>query len=247
MKRSSRVEVLGVPGLPEIEMGDDLAALISERCQLEDGDVVVVAQKVVSKAEGQVRDLRQVTVSDRARELAAQIDGDARVVQLILDESVRVLRQERVLIVETRHGFVCANAGIDHSNVPGGHFVTLLPEDSDASARRLRAALRERSGAEVAVIVADTFGRAWRMGIENVALGVAGLPALIDYRGLKDDFGQAMYATVIAIADELAAAAELVMGKTSRVPVAVIRGYVAEGPEGAGRELIRPAELDLFR
>lgn len=247
MQASSRVEVLGVAGLPEVEPGDDLAALIAERVELRDGDVVVVAQKVVSKAEGQIRDLRQVEVSTAARGLAAQIEGDPRVVQLILDESVRILRQERVLIVETRHGFVCANAGIDHSNVPGGHFVTLLPEDSDASASRLRAGLLERTGARVSVIVADTFGRAWRMGIENVALGVAGLPALLDYRGLKDDFGQAMYATVIAVADELAASAELVMGKTSRIPVAVVRGYGVKGPEGRGRDLIRPSELDLFR
>ncbi len=241
------MEVLPVEGLPEIKPGDDLAALIADQFRLRSGDVVVLAQKVVSKSEGQVRDLRQVTVSGRARELAEQIQGDARIVQLIIEESIRIVRQERVLIVETRHGFVCANAGIDHSNVPGEDSVTLLPEDSDASAERLCFRLRELSGAEVAVIVADTFGRAWRMGIANVALGVAGLPALVDYRGQKDDFGQEMYATVIAIADELAASAELVMGKTARIPVAVIRGYAGEGPPGRGRDLIRPAELDLFR
>jgi coenzyme F420-0:L-glutamate ligase/coenzyme F420-1:gamma-L-glutamate ligase len=241
------MQVLPVEGLPEVQPGDDLAGFISERFQLRSGDIVVLAQKVVSKAEGQVRDLRLVTVSEQARSLAAQIEGDPRIVQLILDESVRIVRQERILIVETKHGYVCANAGIDHSNVPGEDSVTLLPEDSDLSAERLRSQLRERSGAEVAVIVADTFGRAWRMGIENVALGVAGLPSLVDYRGQKDDFGQAMYATVIAVADELAASAELVMGKTARIPVAVVRGYTVEGPPGRGRDLIRPADLDLFR
>jgi coenzyme F420-0:L-glutamate ligase/coenzyme F420-1:gamma-L-glutamate ligase len=166
---------------------------------------------------------------------------------VILDESVRVVRDERVLIVETRHGYVCANAGVDHSNVPGEDAVTLLPEDPDGSAERLRERLGRLTGCRVGVIVADTFGRAWRMGIVNVALGVAGVAALVDYRGRRDDFGQELSATVVAVADEIACAAELVMGKTERVPVAVVRGYHPGGPAGSGRELVRPAELDLFR
>ncbi len=241
------IEVFGVPGLPEVRPGDDLGRLVANQARLRDGDVVVVAQKVVSKAEGQVMDLREVRPGPEAEAYARRLDGDARVIQVVLDESVRVVRDERVLIVETRHGFVCANAGVDHSNVAGEDMVTLLPEDSDRSAARLRDRLRELTGRDVAVIVADTFGRAWRMGIANVALGVAGLPALIDYRGRPDDFGQALEATVVAVADELACAAELVMGKVERVPVAIVRGWRPEAPAGTGRELIRPAELDLFR
>ncbi|HEX6488629.1 MAG TPA: coenzyme F420-0:L-glutamate ligase [Candidatus Dormibacteraeota bacterium] len=235
------MEVLAVAGLPEVRPGDDLAALIAAAATLEPGDVVVVAQKVVSKAEGRLRDLREVTPSDRALELAAKLDADARMLQVVLDESVRVVRDERVLIVETAHGFVCANAGVDHSNIETPHTVTLLPLDPDASA----AALSERLG--VPVIVSDTFGRPWRLGIVNVALGVAGLPGVVDLRGGRDDFGRALTATVVAVADELAAAAGLVMGKTSRVPVVVIRGYAAEGPAGTGADLIRPPEEDLFR
>ena len=241
------MEILPVEGMPEVRPGDDLARLIADRAELRGGDILVVAQKVVSKAEGRLVDLAQVEPGPEAVRIGAEIAHDPRLVQLILDESVRIVRQERILIVETRHGYVCANAGIDHSNVPGEETVCLLPEDSDASAERLRARLRDVTGAAVGVIVADTFGRAWRMGIGNVALGVAGVPALVDYRGQRDDFGKDLQVTVVAIADELAAAAELVMGKTARVPVAVVRGYHPEGPPGTGRDLIRPAELDLFR
>ena len=245
-----QLQVIGVAGLPEVRPGDDLAAMIAERVDLEDGDVVVVAQKVVSKAEGRIRALADVVPGELARHYAKRLEADARIVQVILDESVRIVRDERVLIVETRHGYVCANAGVDHSNTGGGETVTLLPEDPDASAERLREGLAGRTGRDVGVIVADTFGRAWRMGIANVALGVAGAPALLDYRGLPDDFGLELAATVVAVADELACAAELVMGKTGRVPVAVVRGYrppAAAVPVGRGRALIRPAELDLFR
>ncbi|HEY8680031.1 MAG TPA: coenzyme F420-0:L-glutamate ligase, partial [Candidatus Dormibacteraeota bacterium] len=168
-------------------------------------------------------------------------------VQAVIDESVRLVRTERVIIAETRHGFICANAGVDHSNVPGGEILCLLPVDPDASAGRLRERLRELTGRTVAVIVSDTFGRAWRIGIQNVALGVAGMPAVVDYRGRDDDFGRTMVGTVVAIADELAAAAELAMGKTDRVPVVIIRGYRAEGDPGTGRQLIRPPEEDMFR
>ena len=245
-----QLQVIGVVGLPEVRPGDDLAALIAQRLELEDGDIVIVAQKVVSKAEGRIRNLAEVEPGERARRYADQLPADARIVQVILDESVRVVRDERVLIVETRHGYVCANAGVDHSNVPGLEAVTLLPEDPDASAERLRESLQRLSGREVGVIVADTFGRAWRMGIANVALGVAGTPALLDYRGRPDDFGLELTATVVAVADELACAAELAMGKTGRVPAAVVRGYrapAAAAPIAGGRALIRPAELDLFR
>jgi len=244
-----RLEAWGVTGLPEVRAGDDLAAMIAERTELRDGDVLVVAQKVISKAEGRLRDLRSVRPSQRARGYAARLqEDDARVVQLILDESVRVVRDDRVLIVETRHGFVCANAGIDHSNVEADDTVVLLPEDPDASAGRLRSQLRDLTGRDVGVIVSDTFGRPWRMGIANVALGVAGVAAVIDHRGRLDDFGRALTATVIAVADEMAATAELVMGKTGRVPAVVLRGWAAaEAAPGRGQDLIRPADLDLFR
>lgn len=241
------MELFGVRGLPEVRPGDDLGRMIADLAELRDGDVVVVAQKVVSKAEGRLRHLRDVEPGPIAIEYARRLDRDPRLVQAVLDESVRILRDERVLIVETRHGFVCANAGVDHSNVEGAEVVTLLPDDCDRSAAELRERLAELTGRDVAVIVADTFGRAFRMGIVNVALGVAGMPALLDYRGRVDDFGEIMRATVIAVADELAAAAELVMGKAERVPVAVVRGWRPEAPPGTGRDLIRARELDLFR
>ncbi len=246
-----RLEIFGVPGLPEVRPGDDLARLIADNaarsCGLRAGDVVVVAQKVVSKAEGRLRDLRTVVPGEEALRYAERIRQDPRFIQVVLEESLRVVRDERVLITETRHGFVCANAGVDHSNVPGEEVVCLLPEDCDRSAAELRRDLTRLTGVELAVIVADTFGRPWRTGIANVALGVAGLAPLLDYRGRPDDFGLELRATVVAVADELAGAAELVMGKTARVPVAVIRGWRAEAPPATGRELVRPRELDLFR
>ena len=243
-----RFELIGVDGLPEIASGDDLAQLIGSRVSLEAGDIVVVAQKVVSKAEGQTRDLATVTASDEAIRLAPHLvaEPDPRFVQVVLDESVRILRTERVLITQTHHGFVCANSGVDQSNIPGNEVVTLLPVDPDASAEQLRARLREITGVMPAVIVSDTFGRPWRLGIVNVALGVAGMPALIDMRGGRDDAGRELHATVLAVADELAAAAGLLMGKTRRTPVVIVRGLDLEGT-GSGRELIRPAAEDLFR
>jgi coenzyme F420-0:L-glutamate ligase/coenzyme F420-1:gamma-L-glutamate ligase len=221
--------------------------LIAAAADLQDGDILVVAQKVVSKSEGRIRALSEVDPGERALRYAETLDGDARLLQVILDESVRVVRDERVLIVETRHGFVCANAGVDHSNVPGEDVVTLLPEDPDGSAERLRERVGQLTGCRLGVIVADTFGRPWRMGISNVALGVAGVASVLDYRGRPDDFGKELSATVVAVADEVACAAELVMGKTERVPVAIVRGYRPEGRPGSGRELVRPPELDLFR
>ena len=243
-----RLELIAVDGLPEVEPGDDLAALIGAGIQLLAGDVIVVAQKIVSKSEGRMRHLADVRASDEAVRLAAQLIAapDPRLVQVVLDESVRVVRSERILITETRQGFVCANGGVDHSNIPGSDVVTLLPDDPDASAERLRDRLRDMTGATVGVIVSDTFGRPWRMGIVNVALGVAGLPALMDLRGSRDDAGKELHATVLAIADEVAAAAGLVMGKTRRTPVVVVRGLELDG-SGSGHDLIRPAGEDLFR
>lgn len=244
----NRIELIGVEGLPEIRAGDDLGELISSRAPLEPGDVLVVAQKVISKSEGKVIDLDTVTAGEKAIEIASRLIAapDPRVVQVVLDESVRVVRSERVLITETRHGFICANGGVDHSNVGGRNILSLLPDDPDASAARLRNRLRELTGVDAGVIVSDTFGRPWRIGIVNVALGVAGLPATLDLRGTVDDAGQPLYATVLAIADDIAAAAGIVMGKTARVPAVIMRGLQLEGG-GTGRDLIRPVAEDLFR
>lgn len=242
------LELIPVEGLPEVRPGDDLAALIAGHAGLRDGDVVVVAQKVVSKAEGRVVALASVTAGDEANAIAPKLIArpDPRFVQVVLDESVRILRSDRVLITETRHGFVCANAGVDHSNTGDAGVLTLLPIDPDRSAQVLAAGLRERTGARVAVVVSDTFGRPWRLGIVNVALGVAGMTALVDLRGTDDDGGQPLHATVLAVADDVAAAAGLVMGKTNRTPAVVVRGLQLAGA-GAGRELVRPPSEDLFR
>jgi len=242
------IELFAVEGLPEVRPGDDLGDLISSKAKLNAADVLVVAQKVVSKSEGKLRSLATVEAGDEAKRIAAQLINlpDPRLVQVVLDESVRVLRSQRVLITETRHGFVCANSGVDQSNVGEPDVVTLLPDDPDASALRIRKRIHDRAGVDVGVIVSDTFGRPWRLGIVNVALGVAGLPALIDLRGTPDDAGREMHATVLALADDLASAAGLVMRKTARAPVVVIRGLELEG-DGRGRDLIRPAAEDVFR
>jgi len=242
------LELFAVEGLPEVHPGDDLGELIGPRVNLQDGDVLVVAQKIVSKSEGRIRDLTSVVAGAEAKKIAPQLvaQPDPRFVQLVLDESVRVLRSTRVLITETRHGFVCANAGIDQSNIPGDNLVTLLPDDPDASASRLRERLHEITGVAPAVIVSDTFGRPWRLGIVNVALGVSGLKPLEDLRGTPDDAGRDLHATVLAVADDIASAAGLVMRKTARSPAVVVRG-LAVGGEGRGRDLVRPASEDVFR
>ncbi len=242
-----QIELIGVEGLPEVKPGDDLGELISTHSTLQPGDLVVVAQKVVSKSEGRIVRLDDVKAGDEAVRIAAHLiaSPDPRMVQVVLDESVRVLRSERVLITETRQGYVCANAGVDHSNTGGG-VLTLLPMDPDASARRLRDRLRELTGIAAGVIVSDTFGRPWRLGIVNVALGVAGLPALIDLRGTPDDEGEPLHATVLAVADDIASSAGLVMGKTRRTPAVIVRGLELAG-SGTGRDLIRPPAEDLFR
>ena len=239
------ISIRPVEGLPEIGEGDDLAALIAERAEVADGDVLVVAQKVVSKAEGRVVLLDEIEPSDRARELAGA--RDPRHLEVILRESARILRVRPPLVIaETRHGFVCASAGVDASNTPEPGSVVLLPEDPDASAGRIRERLLERTGAEVGVIVSDSFGRAWRQGTTDVAIGLAGIRPLLDLKGVRDRTGYELHATVIAVADELAGAAELVLGKTDGVPAAVIRGVDARG-EGSARDLVMPAERDLFR
>jgi len=239
------ISIRPVEGLPAIREGDDLAALIAERTGLEDGDVLVVAQKVVSKAEGRVVRLAEVEPSPEALEAAA--DHDPRQLEVILREAARLVRVRPPLVIaETRHGLVCASAGVDASNAPEPGTVVLLPEDPDASAARILERLRELAGAEVGVIVSDSFGRAWRQGTTDVAIGLAGIRPLLDLKGARDTTGYELHATVIAVADELAGAAELVMGKTAGVPAAVIRGVDARG-EGSARELVMPPERDLFR
>lgn len=239
------ISILPVEGLPEIGEGDDLAALIAERAELADGDVLVVAQKAVSKAEGRVVRLGDVEPSERARELAGE--RDARQLEVILRESVRLVRLRPPLVIaETPHGFVCASAGIDASNAPERDSVVLLPEDPDASAARIRERLRGLTGVEVGVIVSDSFGRPWRQGTTDVAIGLAGVRPLLDLKGVRDRTGYELQATVIAVADELAGAAELVLGKTDGVPAAVIRGADARGA-GSARDIVMPPERDLFR
>ena len=243
---STELRVFAPDGIPEVEEGDDLAELIARVVELEDGDVVVVAHKVVSKAEGQVVRLDDVEASERARELAGG-ERDPRHVQVILDESARLVRSRPPLVIaETRHGFVCASAGVDASNAKGAGTLVLLPVDPDASAARIRAGLRERTGRDVGVVVSDSFGRAWRQGTTDVAIGAAGLPVLLDLAGRFDAAGYELHATQVADADELAAAADLVRGKTSGRPVAVIRG-LGVGGDGTGRDLVMPPERDLFR
>lgn len=246
------LRVFAVEGLPEVQEGDDLGALIVEAMRAQGtppaaGDVLVVTQKVVSKAEGRVVDLAAVEPSAFARQIAETWDKDARQVEVVLRESRRIVRMDRgVLICETRHGLVCANAGVDASNAAAGR-VVLLPEDPDASARRVRDRVRELTGCDVAVIVSDTFGRPWRNGLVNVAIGLAGMAALEDYSGQTDPAGYELRVTQMCWPDELAAAAELVMGKLDRVPVAVVRGLSWRLAEGSARELVREPEKDLFR
>jgi coenzyme F420-0:L-glutamate ligase/coenzyme F420-1:gamma-L-glutamate ligase len=239
------ISIRPVEGLPEIQQGDDLGALIAHRTDLLDGDVLVVAQKAVSKAEGRVVRLDEVEPSAKARELAG--GEDPRRLEVILRESARLVRTRPPLVIaETQHGFVCASAGVDSSNAPEAGSVVLLPEDPDASAARLRARVRDLAGAEIGVIVSDSFGRAWRQGTTDVAIGLAGILPLLDLTGELDSAGYELHATVIAVADELAGAAQLAMGKTAGIPAAVIRGYDASG-DGSARDLVMPAERDLFR
>lgn len=240
-----------IEGLPEIAEGDDLGSLIIARTELQRGDVLVLAHKIVSKAEGQTRRLGGVEPGARATELATRVDKDPRHVQVILDESREVLRASRgVLICVTHHGFVCANAGVDASNVPGGGRLVLLPKHPDDSARTLRNRLRQLSGVAPAVLITDTFGRAWRLGQCDVAIGCAGLNPVEDWRGRQDWGGRELKATVIAVADELAAAADLTRFKDRAQPAVLIRGaerYVSDDDGPGAQALIRPEREDLFR
>jgi coenzyme F420-0:L-glutamate ligase / coenzyme F420-1:gamma-L-glutamate ligase len=247
----SRLEILPVSGLPEFEQGMAIGGEIAARAELAAGDVVVVSQKIVSKAEGRVRPLSAAIPGAEARRLGSLLGKEPALVELILAESREVLRAERgVLITETKHGFVCANAGIDSSNLPEEGTVALLPEDPDASARRIRREIEAASAVAPATIVSDSFGRAWRLGQVEVAIGCAGLTPLDDWRGRGDSSGRELEATLIAVADQAAAAADLVRDKVSRTPVAIVRGldrYVSaeDGPGAAA--LRRPKDEDLFR
>ncbi|HSF06757.1 MAG TPA: coenzyme F420-0:L-glutamate ligase [Methylomirabilota bacterium] len=247
-----RYEVLGVTGIPEVRPGDDLSRLIVESANhqgtpLRGGDLIVVGQKVVSKAEGRLVQLADVHPSPAATTMAAQLGRDPRLVEVIFRESRRIVRMDRgVLIAETHHGWVCANAGVDQSNVERD-CVALLPEDPDRSARRLREDIRARAAVDVGVIVADTFGRPWREGLTNVAIGVSGMAPLRSYLGCRDEAGRELQATILAVADEIAGAAELVMGKLDRVPVAIVRGLTVALSEEGSKPLLRDPARDLFR
>ena len=262
------IRIWGLEGIPEVKPGDNLCAIILAALHsrsgapstetvdrtpfvpdvpVRPGSILVVAQKVVSKAEGRLVNLESVQPSPQAQEWARLHDKDPRLIEVVLRETRRIVRMERgILISETHHGFVCANAGVDASNAPEGT-VILLPEDPDRSACSLRACLEDALGLELGVIISDTFGRPWREGLTNVALGVAGLAPLADYRGQVDPYGRTLRATVLAVGDELASAAELVMGKTLGIPVAIIEGFQYPPGPGSGRQLIRPREVDLFR
>jgi coenzyme F420-0:L-glutamate ligase/coenzyme F420-1:gamma-L-glutamate ligase len=252
MGASNDVRIFGLRGIPEVHPGDDLSAMIVDAARVaggvEAGDVIVVTQKVVSKAEGRIVDLATVTPGAFARQIAEQWDKDARQVEVVLGETKRIVRMGHgVMICETRHGFICANAGVDASNVEKTGTVCLLPADSDASAREIRDRIREAFGVDAAVIISDSFGRPWREGIVNFAIGCAGIAPLLDYTGRYDPAGYELRVTAMAVVDELAAAAELVHGKLARVPVAIIRGAEYTRGEGSVRQLIRDAEKDLFR
>ncbi|MGQ9468766.1 MAG: coenzyme F420-0:L-glutamate ligase [Nitrososphaerales archaeon] len=247
------IKIMGIKEIPEVKPGDNLADLLIDVIQRQgikimDNDVIVVTHKIVSKAEGRLVDLRKIKPSDFALKISKRREKDPRMVEVILREAKRIVRMERgVIIAETRHGFVCANAGVDKSNVRGEDTVSLLPIDPDKSARQIRDEIKRRLDADVAVIICDTFGRPWREGQTNVAIGVAGLEPILDYRGKKDSYGYTLKVTAIAVADELASAAELVMGKLEMVPIAIIRGYQYIEGEGSIKSLIRPRSRDLFR
>lgn len=247
------MQLLAIRGLPEIRPGDDLGWLIARASEsgdvhLMDGDIVIVAQKVVSKAEGRLVNLEAITPSGFAQEIAAQQNRDARLIEVVLGEAANIVRMDaHVLIVETKHGFVCANAGVDRSNVSGKDWVSLLPIAPDDSALLLKTRFAELLKVNVGVIITDTFGRAWREGLTNAAIGVAGIRPLEDMRGKLDDHGKELSATVFAVADEIAAATGLLMKKTERVPVVIVRGYYFQHGEGSARELVRAKERDLFR
>lgn len=254
---NTEIRILPIQGIGEVPPGSDLGLLIfkalqSQQLVLQQGDVLVVTQKIVSKAEGRVVRLDEVEPSPFAQKVAETSRKDAHYIEMVLRESRRIVRMDHgVLITETHHGFICANAGIDESNVDGERSITLLPVDPDRSARELRSRLQQLSGKDpdfdIALIISDTWGRPWREAQVNMAIGVAGLEPVVDYRGQVDTYGYELHASIIAVADELASAAELVMGKVDRVPVALIRGYRYTPAQGSGQMLLRNPAADMFR
>lgn len=253
MRAITKIEIIGIKGLPLVKEGDDIARLIVEAAEKQnikilDNDVIVVAQSIVSKAEGRVVDLSEITPSPFSIAVSKQVGKSPQMVEVILREAKRIVRMRHVIITETMHGFVCANSGVDESNVSGGGKVTLLPLDPDESARRIKDGIFRLTGADVAVIISDTHGRPFREGAINVAVGVAGLKPVWDRRGEKDLYGYVLRSTFVAVADELASAAELIMGQADEgIPVVIVRGYRYIKGDGSYRELLMPPEKDLFR
>ncbi len=252
-RASILIQIIGLSKMPFVKRGDSVAEITlnaarEQKVKFLEHDILVIAQKIVSKAEGNVVDLRSITPSNLAKKIAKLNGKDPRHMEAILGETTRIVRMQGAhLIVETRHGFVCANAGVDKSNVEDEESVIVLPDDPDDSARKIRKGIRELTGVDVGVIISDTFGRAWRIGQVNVAIGVDGLTPIVDYRGSSDMFGRTLNVTQIAVADELASAAELVMKKSDGIPAVIIRGLNYAKGEGSARDLLRPAEEDLFR
>jgi len=247
------ISIIGLENIQEVSEGDDIANLISEAAKkqgitIENNDIVIITHKIISKSEGRIIDLNKIKTSSFAEKLSIQLKKDPRIVEVILRETRRIVKMwNNHLITETHHGFVCPNGGIDESNVQGSDKVVLLPRDPDNSARKIMDRIKELTGFKVAVIITDTFGRPWRRGQINVAIGAAGIPPLMDYRGSKDVYGRILKVTNIAIADELASSGELVMNKTDNIPVAIVKGYRTSEGEGTGKDIIRPSSEDLFR
>lgn len=252
-KNHPDIQLTAIRGIPEVRPGDDVGWLIARAAEtmsfeIADGDVVVVAQKIISKAEGRLVNLESVIPSEFAQEIGSKQNRDPRLIEVVLNESASIVAMDsHVLITETKHGFVCANSGVDRSNVVGKDWVSLLPVAPDDSALLLKTRLAELLKVNVAVIITDTFGRAWREGLTNAAIGIAGMKPLKDFRGQHDDHGKELSATILAVGDEIAAATGLLMRKASRIPVVVVRGYYFEHKEGSAKELLRPKERDLFR
>jgi coenzyme F420-0:L-glutamate ligase / coenzyme F420-1:gamma-L-glutamate ligase len=253
----TELRIIPVTGIGEIAPGSDLGlviyeALQAQQLQIQQGDILVVTQKIVSKAEGNIVHLDEIRASEFAHSLALESKKDAPYIEAVLRECRSIVRMDHgVLICETKHGFICANAGVDESNVNGAREITLLPVDPDHSAQQLRERLQdlvgEGSAFDIAIIISDTWGRPWRTGQVNMAIGVAGMEAIVDYRGQCDPYGYELHASVLAVADELASAAELVMGKIDRIPVALIRGYTYVPSEGSAKTLLRDPATDMFR
>jgi coenzyme F420-0:L-glutamate ligase / coenzyme F420-1:gamma-L-glutamate ligase len=252
MSKPRPIQILPISNIPEIRPGDDLprillSAVKKSKLTFQQNDILVLAQKIISKSENRLVDLASITPSQRAIDLAAKSDKDPRLIEIILRESRRIVREHPVLIVETHHGFVCANAGVDQSNIPGDNVVSLLPENPDASAKKIAQAIKKLTRKKIAVIIADTFGRPWRLGLTNVAIGTYGVPPLQDLRGTRDMHRKPLHATIIAVADELAAAAGLAMPKSAATPAILIRNYPFKPSSAPATTIIRPAEADLFR